>query len=435
MDDDEGGDRVIGRVRRKWRGRSTLVWIDTYSRWMLQGQPWLSLAFTSLMLVVPDHLTAPQLAVVRTILALCALQAVVFVPLGRRALDRYMGKGPAPWGLIAVSMVLTIAVFGALTALSLLVGPADSADASTLGMLVGGTMVTALIPSGAALSLLIRKRVFLGGCGLSAAALLLVGGALSGAWPLWASVAALEITVGLMASSTGRSVGWFLAVMWKLEAARGVQARLAVAEERLRFGRDMHDVLGRNLAVISLKSELAVQLARRGRDEAVDQMVEVQRIAQESQREVREVVRGYREADLQVELAGARSVLQAAGVGCQIEGDGGAGLPADVQSALGWVAREGTTNVLRHAPDAGRCVIRTRVSAGRAVLVMENDGVRETAPGPDGSGGGSGLKGLRERLLPLGGTLQAERRPDGSYRLTAQLPVPAAAGVQEGGAI
>lgn len=244
-------------------------------------------------------------------------------------------------------------------------------------------------------------------------------------------MAALVIFIGL-SSSTGRSVGWFLAVMWKLEAARDVQARLAVAEERLRFGRDMHDVLGRNLAVIALKGELAVQLARRGRAEAVDQMVEVQRIAQESQREVREVVRGYREADLQVELAGARSILQAAGVGCRIEGDGSAGLPAEVQSALGWVAREGTTNVLRHAPDAGRCVIRTRVTAGQAVLVMENDGIRDGDPGPESAGGGSGLKGLRERLAPLGGTLEAERRPDGVYRLTAQLPVPAE-GIQESG--
>ena len=87
-------------------------------------------------------------------------------------------------------------------------------------------------------------------------------------------------------------------MLWEAERAREVETRLAVAEERLRFGRDLHDVLGRNLSVISLKSELAVQLARRGRPEAVEQMIEVQRIAQESQREVRAVVRGYREADL-----------------------------------------------------------------------------------------------------------------------------------------
>lgn len=120
---------------------------------------------------------------------------------------------------------------------------------------------------------------------------------------------------------------WSLGVMWQAEGARDLQARLAVAEERLRFGRDMHDVLGRNLAVIALKSELAVELAQRGRAEAVDQMVEVQRIARASQQEVRDVVRGYREADLSTELVGAQGVLKAAGIVCEVTGDGGGQLP------------------------------------------------------------------------------------------------------------
>jgi two-component system sensor histidine kinase DesK len=85
-------------------------------------------------------------------------------------------------------------------------------------------------------------------------------------------------------------------VLWETERARDVKARLAVAEERLRFGRDLHDLMGRNLAVIGLKAEPAVQLGRRGRPEAVEQMIEVHRLAQESQRKVRAVVRGYREA-------------------------------------------------------------------------------------------------------------------------------------------
>ena len=95
-----------------------------------------------------------------------------------------------------------------------------------------------------------------------------------------------------------RPSAWSLGVMWQAEEARDLQARLAVAEERLRFGRDLHDVLGRNLAVIALKSELAVELAQRGRPEAVDQMVEVQRIARTRSRRYGDVVRGYREADL-----------------------------------------------------------------------------------------------------------------------------------------
>lgn len=191
--------------------------------------------------------------------------------------------------------------------------------------------------------------------------------------------------------------------MWEVDGAREVQARLAVAEERLRFSRDMHDVLGRNLAAIALKSELAVQLARRGSDAAVDQMAEAQRIAQESQRELREVVRGYREADLHTELAGARGILAAAGIECRIDARAADDLSPAVQSTLAWVVREATTNVLRHS-DAGRCALRLRSAEGRAVLTVENDGVRVGSGGGSGSGNGSGsgLAGLRERLAALG---------------------------------
>src|SRR5690606_16835418 len=156
---------------------------------------------------------------------------------------------------------------------------------------------------------------------------------------------------------------WLLNSVFELDEARETRARLAVAEERLRFGRDLHDVIGRNLAVMALKSELAVQLARRERPEAVEQMIEVQRIAQESQREIRDVVRGYREADLEAELAGARGVLAAAGIDCEVTGRP-AGLPPRVQSALGWVVREATTNVLRHG-DATWCAVTVRTAEGR----------------------------------------------------------------------
>ncbi|WP_330458669.1 histidine kinase [Streptomyces sp. NBC_00820] len=230
-----------------------------------------------------------------------------------------------------------------------------------------------------------------------------------------------------------RCGAWTLSVLWEAERAREVEARLAIAEERLRFGRDLHDVLGRNLSVISLKAELAVQLARRGRPEAVEQMIEVQRIAQESQREVRDVVRGYREADLGVELAGARGVLTAAGIDCEVgaeteglsgEGLSGEGLPAEVRSALGWVVREATTNVLRHG-DARRCAVGLLVREGRVVLTVENDG----AGAPGDSGGGSGLAGLRERLAAVDGTLRAGRAGEDGFRLVAEVPLTAGEGV------
>ncbi|MFJ5308210.1 sensor histidine kinase [Streptomyces sp. NPDC088350] len=232
---------------------------------------------------------------------------------------------------------------------------------------------------------------------------------------------------------------WLLDAVYELDEARETRARLAVAEERLRFGRDLHDVMGRNLSVIALKSELAVQLARRGRPEAVEQMIEVQRIARESQREVRDVVRGYREADLRLELAGAQSVLAAAGIACEVTGDA-AGLPVEVQSALGWVVREATTNVLRHG-DAGRCAVGVRVAEGHVVLTVENDGAERAAGdtggrdsvgggrGADtgeGSGGkgGSGLVGLRERLSAVGGALEAGSVDGDRFRVVATVPLP-----------
>src|SRR5256886_11759898 len=118
-----------------------------------------------------------------------------------------------------------------------------------------------------------------------------------------------------------RATVWTMGVVWELDRSRQVQASLAVAEERLRFARDLHDVVGRTLSVIALKAELAAQLAKRGRDDAVDEMLEVRRIAQESLAELRAVVGGSRTADLDVGVARARSLLPSAG----IRGPGGGG--------------------------------------------------------------------------------------------------------------
>ncbi|WP_149179968.1 histidine kinase [Streptomyces sp. TRM49041] len=253
-----------------------------------------------------------------------------------------------------------------------------------------------------------------------------------------AFTAATAIGTIVFATTSGFS-GWLLRAVWELDAAQRLQGRLAVAEERLRFARDLHDVMGRNLSVIALKSELAVQLARRGAaDRAVDEMAEVQRIARESQREVREVVRGYREADLHTELEGARGVLAAAGITCRVEAQGvDEALPAPVQSALGWVVREATTNVLRHG-DARHCVVSVSVpvsvsaGGGCAVLVIENDGAGSP---PGGTPHGSGLTGLRERLAALDGTLEAGPLEGGTrFRVTARVPVGVGGGSSAGAA-
>ncbi len=423
---DGGEQRMIGRLRAAWQRRSQVGMVDAYFRWTLYVLPWLPV-FGGVAPVMGNAGGRPLPVALATVaVVLNVVQGVLAVPLLNRALDRYLKLGATPRGLLVVSGVLTLAAEIALFALVAVKGTADKESLGTLALAMAAT----LTPFFMAHSLVVSKRRFLGALAGAAAGLLLLA-LLTGFWLGSLVLAIMVVFAGVWSLGIARPTGWLLGVIRKLDAARSTETRLAVAEERLRFGRDLHDVMGRNLAVIALKSELAVQLARRERPEAAEQMVEVQRIAQESQREVREVVRGYRRADLQAELAGARSILRAAGVDCRIEGEEETQLPPEVESALGWVVREGTTNVLRHAAEVRRCAVRTRIDAHRSVLVMtmENDGVTHPPPAAGtGSLPGSGLKGLRERLHPLGGTLTSGPALNGSYRLTVELPMGAATG-------
>jgi two-component system sensor histidine kinase DesK len=250
------------------------------------------------------------------------------------------------------------------------------------------------------------------------------GQALAGSSLIYAFI----VGVGVL---TCRSSASTLRIMSELDRSRTAHARLAVAEERLRFARDLHDVLGRNLSLIAVQSELAAELARRGDQDAAGQMLQVRQVAHESLREMRAVVSGYRTADLGTELAGAQEVLRSAGMSCRVIGDA-AGLPADVQAALGWVVREGTTNIIRHS-DATACTIELGIGdspgAPRAVtLRMDNDRVHT----PDPGSAGNGLAGLGERLAGLGGSLTTGHPRNGHFRLQATLPACGAAPVPPG---
>ncbi|MFE1174988.1 sensor histidine kinase [Streptomyces sp. NPDC058773] len=418
---------MIDKLRGMWRRRGQMAMVDAYFRGSLYFFPWLPV-LSGLTLVMSNADRSALSATVAVVtMGLMVTQGMLAVSLLNRALNRYLERGATPCTLLLASGVLTLVTEFALYALIRVDGPVDKDALSAAALAIGAT----LTPFFMALSLVVSKRKFLAVPAGGAVVCMTARYLLTGSWPGALGLASMVLFAGTWSFVLARPTGWMLSVIGKLDAARHTEARLAVAEERLRFSRDLHDVMGRNLAVIALKGELAVQLARRERPEAVEQMVEVQRIAQEAQREVREVVRGYRKADLQSELAGARSVLRAAGVDCRIEGEEGAPLPPEVESALGWVVREGTTNVLRHAVAAQSCAVRTRIDPGRSVLVMtmENDGV---APSPDeaagGPGPGNGLKGLRERLRPLGGSLTSGLVPNGGYRLTVELPVGAARG-------
>ncbi|MEU4150445.1 histidine kinase [Streptomyces sp. NPDC026659] len=399
-----------------WRGKSTPAKVETYTRWSFHV--FAVIEVVSVGLPALPHL--PGRPGVWLVLLVC-LHAAVCAVTAARSLDWTRGLRPQPVRLLWTLAAVTAAV--AVTSLAIAQrGPQGHGLPEVTGTLFAGSL--SFGGGTIALGVRDRRRVlaivvgFAAGAGLYTFPLHIPG--LSGL----GTMLAVLVGAGFLAFTSLFSV-WLLNAVYALDEARETRARLAVAEERLRFGRDLHDVLGRNLSVISLKSELAVQLARRGRPEAVEQMIEVQRIAQESQREVREVVRGYREADLGIELAGAQGVLTAAGIVCEIR-DETAELPAPVQSALGWVVREAATNVLRHG-DAQRCSVAVRVREGHAVLTVENDGAGALPGGTGGSGpaegGGSGLAGLRERLAAVDGALEAGPVTGNRFRLVAEVPL------------
>lgn len=392
-----------------WRGKSTPAKVEAYTRWSFHFFPLIEIATLAVPLlgVLPLPQAFAAWAVVTVHAVLCAVTA-------SRAFDWMRGLRKQPLRLMYAVSALSGAIGVGAIALARY-GPGGPDAAGAAGSVLTGVLAFGM--GAITLVTLSRRRVMVTVAGFAAGSgtvALLLGTA----WTIALGTAlAVLLSTGFLAFTSAFSM-WLLKSVYELDEARETRARLAVAEERLRFGRDLHDVMGRNLAVIALKSELAVQLARRQRPEALDQMIEVQRIAQETQMEVRAVVRGYREADLDVELAGARGVLNAAGIECRIHGSA-AGLPADVQSALGWVVREATTNVLRHG-NAAHCSVTVRVREGHVVLIVQNDGVPESAT----TGRGSGLDGLRERLAEVGGTLTAEPRPKGRFRVTAEVPLP-----------
>jgi|GEM_PF-2584363 len=210
---------------------------------------------------------------------------------------------------------------------------------------------------------------------------------------------------------------WFLSVAERLDSARETEARLAVAEERVRFSRDLHDVVGLALSAIAIKAEIGAEFARRGDERAADVMTEVRTLAQHSLKEARGVVAGYRAADLATELANARSLLASAGVTTVLTGDAST-VPERLAEPFAWVVREGVTNVIRHSA-AQRCVIAVTVSENEARLRIVNDGVTGSLR-PRDDGGGSGLHGLRERLAVVGGMLTTAH--DGEFVLEARAP-------------
>ena len=197
-----------------------------------------------------------------------------------------------------------------------------------------------------------------------------------------------------------------------LKVSQAEVRRLAAVAERERIARDLHDLLGHTLSLITIKAELAAKLAARGDSRAEQEIREVERISRGALREIREAVTGLRRADLDTELANARLACEAVGVSFSVDRSAFDPSP-DREAVLALCLREAITNVVRHAA-AGRC---------RASLAREGRWIRLTVE-DDGRGGsvreGAGLAGMRERVEQAGGEMTIETAR--GVTLTVRIP-------------
>ncbi|MGH6655857.1 MAG: sensor histidine kinase [Actinocrinis sp.] len=207
-----------------------------------------------------------------------------------------------------------------------------------------------------------------------------------------------------------------------LHAARAELARLAVAQERLRFAQDLHDLLGYSLSSITLKSELAYRLADGQPEHARQELASILEVSRQALCDLRTVASSYRTMRFADELASVESMLLATGVDVSVEVSL-PDLPPALDTVLATVLREGVTNMLRHSK-VEHCSIVGRIADGRVRLELVNDGVnaereRDT-PDPAGS---SGLGSLTQRLATVGGALEAGMSAHDRFRLVARAPL------------
>lgn len=199
----------------------------------------------------------------------------------------------------------------------------------------------------------------------------------------------------------------------KMRLAHEELEHLAKVAERERIARDLHDVLGHTLSLITLKSELARKLVDRDPERAKQEMQDVETASRAALADVREAIRGYRSDGIFAELARARAALETAGVAVECDTDPVPLSPAQ-ESVLALALREAVTNVVRHA-EASRCNVKLKRNAALCTLEVADDG--RGAAGPEGNG----LRGMRERLEALGGSLRL--LTSNGTRLIIDLPL------------
>ncbi len=379
----------------------TVLWVG----WLI----WLPFFAPTSVIVV--HSRTPPLNLAAALLSVAAFAGFYAYATWRNARDlgtlpasRFWNREPARWPFVMV-----------LAALSMLIGVAWHINGS---FNLSGFIFTSAYVGGSLRP--VRAAI----TNLALAAICLVLAFLTG-------VTRPEIVVPLviMAMVTFVTVSWVGAIVagHELRAAQGEIARLAASTERLRISRDLHDLLGHQLSLIALKSELSRRLVETDPARAAAEMGEVEALVRTTLQEVRDAVSRYRTPTLAAELHAAGEILAAAGIqfteDCPPEAL--RSLPPSHDEALAWVVREGITNVIRHS-EAGACSVTLSRDGNEAVLRIVDEtsggqGSRSAAQDPPGEG--TGLLGIRERVVALGGRLQASEA-GGGFHLSVTLPVP-----------
>jgi two-component system sensor histidine kinase DesK len=292
---------------------------------------------------------------------------------------------------------------GAMVAIAIVL-PAAYGEHFWLPLLFAGSAAVMTLPRRVGVVVLVGVNVYAVACGL-----------ISG-WP--ADEIGDVLLSCALASMVVLTVSRLIGTIRELRIAEGRLAEAAVNEERLRFARDLHDLLGHSLSAVVVKSELAQRLVDGQPERARAELADIEQLTRAALTDVRETVSGYRDLSLAAEIEGARAALAAAGVECSVTPAERA-LPARVEAVLAWAVREGSTNVLRHAR-ARHCAIVLAASTGTATLDLTDDGVGVAADAPFA---GAGLQGLAERIAAAGGRLASGPAPGRGFRLHAELPI------------
>ncbi|MCE7011654.1 sensor histidine kinase [Kibdelosporangium philippinense] len=359
----------------------------------------------------------PQWKPKRRPIALALFPAAFLFFLIRAVVDAFSGTYP---GWVSAAVLVIVVLYAATYIAALWSGPCSSPPVRVLYVAIATVfpVAMAILMQASDLTYLtfaivVALILLPAGIGLAyglvgTASMLIATAAEAGQPDFDAGVVMLVLTVAIFATRG------FARKSDELELARDEIRTLAVAEERARVARDLHDVLGHSLTTITLKAGLARRILESSADvdRALIEVHDVERLSRQALTEIRATVSGYRKMSLPAEIANAKATLLAAGIDADLP-QAVDDVPGELQETFGYVVREAVTNVIRHS-GADKCEIRLGPSW---IEVTDNGSGSSTVD----SNGGNGLAGLRERLAKVDGRLTATPRGEGGFVVRAEV--------------